>query len=47
VLGAIECVRMASSARTLDQLRAVSRMVRPHRDARSVRQFREALAPVA
>ncbi len=46
-LRAIERVKVAPSARTLDQLRAVSRTVQPYRDARSVRQFREALAQVA
>ena len=46
-LEAIERVQVAPSARTLDQLRAVSRAVQPYRDARSVRQFREALARVA
>ena len=44
---AIERVRVAPSARTLSQLRIVSQTVQPYRDARSVRQFREALARVA
>ena len=44
---AIERVQRAPSARTLDQLRAVSMTVQPYRDSRSVRQFREALAWVA
>lgn len=44
---AVERVQVAPSARTLDQLRAVSRAVQPFRDARSVRRFREALAHVA
>jgi hypothetical protein len=46
-LRAIERVQVAPSARTLEQLRTVSRAVQPYRDARSVRQFREALAQVA
>jgi hypothetical protein len=46
-LRAIERVQVAPSARTLDQLRALSRTVQPYRDARSVREFREALARVA
>ena len=46
-LQAIERVQVAPSARTLEQLRTVSRAVQPYRDARSVRQFREALARVA
>jgi hypothetical protein len=46
-LRAIERVEQAPSARTLEQLRAVSQHVQPFRDARCVRQFREALAHVA
>ena len=46
-LRAIERVQVAPSARTLEQLRAVSRQVQPYRDARSVRRLREALARVA
>ena len=46
-LQAIERVQVAPSARTLEQLRTVSRAVQPYRDARSVRQFRDALARVA
>ena len=44
---AIDRVQTAPSARTLDQLRVISRKVQPYRDARSVRQFRAALATVA
>lgn len=44
---AIERVRMAPSARTLEQLRAISQAVQPYREARSVRHFRQALASVA
>lgn len=46
-LQAIERVQVAPSARTIEQLRTLSRTVQPYRDARSVRQFREALARVA
>lgn len=44
---AVERVQLAPSARTLEQLRAVSRSVQPYREARSVRWFRQALAQVA
>jgi hypothetical protein len=46
-LQAIERVRMAPSARTLEQLRAISQAVQPYREVRSVRHFRQALASVA
>ena len=46
-LQAVERVRVAPSARTLEQLRTLSRAIQPYRDARSVRRFREVLAQVA
>ena len=46
-LMAVSRSRQAPSARTLQLLRSVSRRVQPFREARSVRQFRDALALIA
>lgn len=46
-MAAIELVQRAPSARALQTLRGLSRRMTPYREARSVRQFREALAAVA
>jgi transcriptional regulator with XRE-family HTH domain len=46
-LVAITRVQQAPSARSLHMLRSVSRRVQPFREARSVREFRDALALVA
>lgn len=46
-LAAVGKAQQAPSARTLQVLRAVSRRVQPFREARCVREFREALALIA